>query len=75
MKLADNWRAILKRAWSVRLMLAAAVLSGVEVAVQVFIAFGMTPPIPGGLFVALAGLTTIAATIARIVAQNKLGSS
>ncbi|WP_081455273.1 DUF7940 domain-containing protein [Roseibium aggregatum] len=32
MKLVSDWRAVLQRAWSVRLMLLAALLSGAEVA-------------------------------------------
>ena len=32
MTLVANWRAVLRRAWSVRLMLVAAVLSAAEVA-------------------------------------------
>jgi len=32
MKLVANWRAVLRRAWSVRLMLAAGLLSGAEIA-------------------------------------------
>lgn len=74
-KLAQNWRLVLQHAWSVRLMIIAALLSGIEVTIQVVIAFGVTLPIPSGLFAALAGLTTLAATIARFVAQEKLGSS
>lgn len=71
-KLAENWRLILKHAWSVRLMIVAALLSGIEVFIQVVIAFGIKLPIQSGLFAALAGLTTLAATIARFVAQEKL---
>ena len=71
MQLVENWRRVLRHAWSVRLMIAAACLSGIEVAIQVVIAFGIKMPIPPGLFVALAGLTTIAATVARLLAQKQ----
>lgn len=70
----ENWWAVLKHAWSVRLMVIAALLSGAEIAVQVMIAYAVKIPIPSGLFAALAGLVTIAATIARFVAQKKLSA-
>lgn len=65
----DNWRAVLRYAWSVRLMAIAAILSGVEVAMPYF--EGVLP-IPSGIFGALAGATTLAAMLARMVAQPPL---
>lgn len=70
--LVENWAAILKHAWSVRLMLLAALLSGIEVTIQVMLAFTVKPPIPPGVFAALAGFITIAACVARFVAQSKV---
>ncbi len=59
-----NWREVLRYAWSIRLMLLAALLSGAEVALPFF-----EYSIPTGLFAALSGLTTAAALVARFVAQ------
>lgn len=64
MALVPNWRDVISHAWSMRLMLLAAVLSGVEAALPFFTDF-----IPQGLFGALAGLVSAAALVARIVAQ------
>ena len=36
MKLGDNWRTVLKKAWSVRLMALAAVLTGAEAVLPFF---------------------------------------
>lgn len=69
MHLVEDWRRVLKRAWSIRLLVLAGVLSGVEVVLSL-------PDIaarldwPQGIFAALSGLTTAAAFVARIVAQN-----
>lgn len=35
-KLVDNWNEVLKRAWSLRLIAVAAVLSGLEASLSVF---------------------------------------
>jgi hypothetical protein len=67
MRLIDNWHRVLRRAWSIRLNLLAALLSGLEVALPIldgFIAF------PRGWFAAASGLVTMAALIARIIAQR-----
>ncbi len=67
MHLYDNWRDILKKAWSVRFMLLAGVLSAVEVALPFF-----EDHFPRGIFAALSGLAVGAAFIARLVAQKDL---
>lgn len=67
-----NWREIIKKAWSFRLLVLSAVLSGMEVALPIM--REMLEPlqiVPTGAFAALAFLTTAAAGIARIVAQPK----
>ena len=64
--LIPDWKLIWKRAWSVRLALLAALLSGIEVAVGVW-ATG-NPPI----FAGIAFVASLGAGIARIVAQPKL---
>ena len=72
MKLAANWREVLRRAWSVRLMLLAALLSGAEVALP-FLEGIIT--IPTGAFAALSGATVAAAFVARLVAQKGLSNA
>lgn len=69
MILVPEWRKVLRRAWSVRLMLAAALLSGVEIALPLLDGY---LPIAPGIFAALSALTTAAAFIARIVAQKDI---
>ena len=70
--LATDWKLILRRAWSVRLIAGAILLSGGEVALQAMIALAITPPIPAGLFALLAAVVSMAAMIARVVAQKGL---
>lgn len=68
MKLAPNWREVLRYAWSIRLMLLAAALSALEVALPFIGAL----PIPTGVFALLSALTTAAAFMARLLAQAPL---
>lgn len=72
MKPIADWRRVLTRAWSVRLMVVAALLSGLEVAVPLL--DGLLP-VPQGVFAGLASLSTIAATVARFVLQRSLTPS
>lgn len=67
MKLYDNWKTIVRKAWSVRFMAAAGVLSGVEVALPFF-----QDAFPRGTFAALSGAFVGAAFVARLVAQKEL---
>jgi len=69
MKPVANWRTVLRRAWSVRLMLLAAGLSGLEVALPLVEGH---LPIPTGVFSALSGITVAGAFLARIVAQKEI---
>lgn len=72
LELKADWRRVLRHAWSVRLMILAALLSGAEVAISVVTAFEIIPPfLPAGLFAALAGLVTVAAFVARVLAQKE----
>jgi hypothetical protein len=68
MMLVANWREVLRHAWSIRLTLVAAVLSGLEVA-QPLVA-GLLP-IPPIMFAGLAALISAAAFVARLVAQEQ----
>lgn len=65
MKLYDNWRDIVRKAWSIRLMVLAGVLSGVEVVLPFF-----SHAMPRGVFAALSGVTVGAAFVARLIAQK-----
>lgn len=67
MTLDPQWRDILRRAWSVRLIVLAAVLSGAEVVVPLF-----GDLIPRGPFAALNFVVVAASLVARIVAQRGL---
>ena len=71
MKLLPNWRSVLSRAWSVRLMVLAGLLSGGEVAMPYF--EGVLP-VEKGTFAALSGLVTAAALYARVIAQKGLNT-
>lgn len=68
MRLLDDWKDILRRAWSIRLMLLAAVFSGIEIALPLL--EGILP-VPRGAFAAMSGLTTAAAFVARLLAQQE----
>ncbi|MBO6858490.1 hypothetical protein [Roseibium sp.] len=65
MKLVNDWRRVLRRAWSVRLLILAGLLSGAEVALP-FLGDFIEP----GRLAALSGLATAGAFVARIVAQK-----
>lgn len=69
MQLVPNWRRVLRRAWSIRLIVLAAVLSGAELAVQLA---GDALPIPPLWLGALSFVVTVAAFIARFVAQPSI---
>lgn len=62
-----NWRRVLKRAWSVRLMLIAGVLSGLEVALPLLGGLFAVPP---GVFGALTFFTVAGAFVARFLVQK-----
>lgn len=67
MKLLPDWRDVLRRAWSVRLMILAGLLSGVEVILPYF-----AESLPRGLFAGLSILVIAGAFVARILAQKGL---
>lgn len=69
MTLLSNWRAVLTRAWSVRLIVIAALLSGAEVTLPMLEGVINVPP---GVFAATSGLVAAAALLARVVAQEGL---
>lgn len=65
MTLIPNWRAILRKAWSVRLIALAGLLSGLEAALPF-----VDERIPRGAFALLSLLVTAGAFMARLVAQQ-----
>ncbi|CAB4130933.1 hypothetical protein UFOVP121_46 [uncultured Caudovirales phage] len=67
MKLYNNWKDIVRKAWSVRFMAAAGILSGVEVALPY-----LQDAMPRGTFAALSGIFVGAAFVARLVAQKEV---
>lgn len=65
--LYDNWKTIIKKAWSIRLMLLAGLLSGCEVIVPLF-----ADALPRNIFAVLSGMSVMGALIARLVVQKDL---
>lgn len=68
MKLIPNWGEVVTHAWSVRLIFATIFLDGLEFALPFL--QGVLPVSPG-TFAILGFFTTIAAGVARFVAQPK----
>lgn len=65
--LLPDWRRVLRRAWSVRLSIIAALFTAAEVVVPV-----LGEVLPRGVFVLLAFAASIGAALARIVAQPEM---
>lgn len=65
MTLIDDWKLILKKAWSIRLMILAGLLSGAEVALPFFVTV-----IPPGSFAIASAVVTAGALIARVLVQK-----
>lgn len=69
MRLVDNWRHVLRRAWSIRFILLAGLFSGLEMVVPFiddFIA------LPRGVLAGIAFIAANAAFVARMIAQKRL---
>lgn len=67
MRFRSNWRLILRKAWSIRLLLIAGLLSAAEAVLPLF-----ESELPKHLFASLSILSVCAAFVARIVAQKDL---
>lgn len=67
MHLYGNWKEIVKRSWSLRFIILAGILSGIEVILPFF-----SDEIPRNLFAALSFLAVSAAFVARLVVQKGL---
>lgn len=63
--LLPEWKKILRKAWSVRLLLVATVLSALEAGVQYYLT-GTAPLLATG-----AALLSLAAGVSRVIAQPK----
>lgn len=71
MTLLPNWRGVLRKAWSIKFMVLAALMSGAEVVMSILQPSNTLPP---GVFAALAGVVTSVALVARLLAQNEAGA-
>lgn len=69
MRVIPNWRRVLRHSSSFWLNVLASGLSGAEIVIQVFLD---GPPIPRGTFAVLALVTTLAAGVARFIAQQSI---
>lgn len=67
MTLIDNWRKVLKSAWSMRLAMLTALFSAAEVALPFFVDF-----VPPRTMAIMATITAAGAAIARVIAQPEL---
>ena len=67
MKLIPDWRVVLKKAWSLRLMLVAAILSAAEFLLPFY-----SDSMPQGMFAGMSFVTVAGAFIARFIAQKGL---
>lgn len=67
MELLPEWKKIARRAWSIRLSIIAALLSGAEVVLPLFI-----DVLPRNLFASLSFVAVVGATVARVVAQPRM---
>lgn len=67
MQLDNDWKIILRKAWSVRFMLLAALLSGAEAILPFF-----SLSIPRSTYLPILFILTVAALFSRVVAQKEL---
>lgn len=67
MNLVPEWKWLVRKAWSVRLVLLSAALSGCEVILPLFV-----DSMPRHVFAILSMLAAIGAGVARVMAQPKM---
>jgi hypothetical protein len=65
MKLYDNWKEILQKAWSIRFIILAGLLSGTEVVLPLFFDY-----FDRGVFACLSFIAVSAAFVSRLIAQK-----
>ena len=68
MKLAPDWKLVLRKAWSIRLMLLAGILTGCEAILPLY-----QEAIPRGLFAILSMIAIVGGFVARLLAQKDMG--
>lgn len=68
MRLIDDWRRVLKHAWSVRLGVLAGLFQGLDIIIQLTV--GQMGEVSVALRI-LAGLSAMAAFVSRFIAQPK----
>ncbi len=74
MRLVENWRSILKRAWSIRLLILAGALSGIEALLSILNSTYIIE-LPVWVHIVMAMLTPpaiAAAFVARLIAQKSI---
>jgi hypothetical protein len=69
MTLISDWKRIVRKAWSFRLLVLAGVFTTAEVALPLFV-----EEMPRALFAVLSGLSITGAMVARVVAQKEFGN-
>ena len=65
MRVKDDWRNVVRKAWSVRLMVLAFLLTMAEVMLPFF-----SDAVPPKLFAVLSGLAVAGAFVSRLIAQK-----
>lgn len=65
MQLYQNWKEILRKAWSIRFMVIAGILSGIEIVLPMF-----AEQFPRHVFAILSFFFVAAAFVSRLVAQR-----
>lgn len=68
--LLPDWKSVLSKAWSVKFMGLAAVLSGLESAAAIA-GESIARQFPAGLYAAVVGVVTMLALVARLLAQKE----
>lgn len=68
MRLIQDWRHVIKKAWVIKFNIAAMLFGAAEVAVAIWQPEG----IPNGVFAGIAAVISIAANVARVMAQQEL---
>lgn len=67
MRLHENWREILKKAWSIRFGILATIFALMQVVVPIYV-----DDLPKHLFAVLTGVATIGVIVARLVWQQEV---
>lgn len=67
MTLHDNWRTLLRKAWSVKFMVLAFLLTMAEVMLPFF-----SDAVPPRMFAVLSGLAVAGAFVSRLIAQKDI---